>query len=225
MKTIILILILIFLTTAEDNSNYPRSIHAAVDSVLSSLDNQDKFLIKHTKHKKLGFFHFGLGTWIRNNFGLWGDNPTLLRECAAVKSTEQIHPDDASGIIIDSLWATLQKIDLKYQVPKSIIARSIFIHKDSLEEFTKLISYPELAWKSGTDSKYLVIIETDSINGIKNIDFNENENDMGFKHQTEEAIRNNWDEVKNILSLYSNRRIELELEFNTFGKKFEEYSK
>jgi hypothetical protein len=47
--------------------------------------------------------HFGLGLWIRNNFGLWGGNTTLIRDTGARDA------DDAGGVIIEALWNRLRE--------------------------------------------------------------------------------------------------------------------
>jgi len=54
-------------------------------------------------------YHFGLGMWIRNNWGLWGGS--RLSEWFNKKGIT--HPDDMSGIILDSFWKHLnnQPID------------------------------------------------------------------------------------------------------------------
>lgn len=61
-------------------------------------------------------FHFGLGRWIRNNFGLWQENKPLLADCTVYalqdpdlvawmkeNKTDQVHPDDASSMILKEL--------------------------------------------------------------------------------------------------------------------------
>jgi len=45
-------------------------------------------------------YHHGLGTWIRNNWGLWGGSQLAKY----FNSSGIYHPDDMSGIILDSFW-------------------------------------------------------------------------------------------------------------------------
>lgn len=61
--------------------------------------------------------HFGLGIWVRNNFGLWERNLPLLEECMKIRFAGRVampshvvlmHPDDASGIIIRAFWGRLR---------------------------------------------------------------------------------------------------------------------
>ena len=49
--------------------------------------------------------HFGLGLWMRNNWGLWGGSH--LAKWFNARGIE--HPDDMSGIILDSFWRYLNK--------------------------------------------------------------------------------------------------------------------
>ena len=55
-------------------------------------------------------FNLGLGTYIRNAFGLWNyKNIDLLKACRS----ENIHPDEASKIILEALWERLQNKFIK----------------------------------------------------------------------------------------------------------------
>ena len=45
-------------------------------------------------------YHFGLGMWIRNNFGLWGDSPLA----GWFNRLGVFHPDDMSSIILTSYY-------------------------------------------------------------------------------------------------------------------------
>jgi hypothetical protein len=59
-------------------------------------------------------YHFGLGMWIRNNWGLWGGS----RLSQYFNRLGIHHPDDMSGIILDSYWRKIhgKPIDLDGQV-------------------------------------------------------------------------------------------------------------
>jgi hypothetical protein len=46
---------------------------------------------------------FGLGQHIRNAFGLWEGNDTLLRACGTADA------DEASMVILEALWERLQQ--------------------------------------------------------------------------------------------------------------------
>ena len=49
-------------------------------------------------------FHMGMGTWIRNQFGLWHGNQKLFEACGG-------HPDSASMVIIDAAWRCLREME------------------------------------------------------------------------------------------------------------------
>jgi len=58
--------------------------------------------------------HHGFGTWIRNNFGLWRGNRSLLLDCERIEKPRShrirgmMHPDDASTTITRALWRSLR---------------------------------------------------------------------------------------------------------------------
>ncbi|MGZ4971307.1 MAG: DUF6794 domain-containing protein [Limisphaerales bacterium] len=51
--------------------------------------------------------HFGLGMAIRNAFGLHEQGSKLLTSCNNNELYNSVHPDAASGEIIDALWIKL----------------------------------------------------------------------------------------------------------------------
>src|SRR5262245_11148723 len=59
-------------------------------------------------------YHHGLGTWLRNNWGLWGGS----RLSEYFHQLGIRHPDDMSAIIFDSYWRKVhdKPIDLEGQV-------------------------------------------------------------------------------------------------------------
>lgn len=101
--------------------NRPATLDEAVNSLVAQLSAQDKAKLRSTAEGDLIQFHHGWGMGIRNGLGLWGENQPLLESCAAAANTRKsfgnaalilpnvpIHPDTASGIIIHSVWQTLQ---------------------------------------------------------------------------------------------------------------------
>lgn len=85
---------------------YPRTVEEAVDRLMVVLTAEQKAMIRQMQEVELNKLHHGLGTWIRNHFGLWQGNKTLL------KATGQHHPDGASHVIIKALWKRLQRWNL-----------------------------------------------------------------------------------------------------------------
>ena len=70
--------------------------------------------LKNGSEEDLSRYHFGLGMWIRNNWGVWGDSRLgdYFREMGIW------HPDDMSSIILVSYWRHLndRPIQLDEQV-------------------------------------------------------------------------------------------------------------
>jgi hypothetical protein len=90
----------------EHNGNHPawpRTIREAVDRLLAVLSEEDKAEIRAYQKPELIHHHFGLGAYIRNNFGLWQGNQALLVDCGAASA------DSASTIIFEALWVRLQE--------------------------------------------------------------------------------------------------------------------
>jgi hypothetical protein len=86
-------------------SQWPKTVDDAVDELLSQLTWDTKEYIRDTAEAHLlSRFHHGLGTSVRNRYGLWRGNSDLLQSCGS----PTMHPDDASEIIIKALWERLQ---------------------------------------------------------------------------------------------------------------------
>jgi hypothetical protein len=80
----------------------PATIAQAIDILDVLIEPKDKELIKAMKEDELIGLHFFLGLAIRNNFGLWQGNESLMRELVS------IYPDDASSVLIEAYWKHLQ---------------------------------------------------------------------------------------------------------------------
>jgi hypothetical protein len=80
----------------------PQTLEQAVDRLLDSLEPEVARQIAGTAREELIGYHFSLGQYIRNAFGLWGENAALLDACG----TEDA--DDAAGVIIEALWTRLR---------------------------------------------------------------------------------------------------------------------
>lgn len=65
--------------------------------------------MKSGTEKNMIKYHFGLGRWMRNNWGLWSQS--RLREY--FKKLGLAHPDDMSSVVLNSFWRHLNKKPLK----------------------------------------------------------------------------------------------------------------
>lgn len=52
--------------------------------------------------------HKGLGTFIRDKFGLWSGNTRLMKSCQAMSDRMELHEDSVLGVIIRALWEQLR---------------------------------------------------------------------------------------------------------------------
>lgn len=80
---------------------FPTTIDAAVRVLLDLVAAEELAKITQMSEGDLMHLHFGLGQWIRNNFGLWKGNQDLMQ------ATGALDPDDASSEIIKALWLQL----------------------------------------------------------------------------------------------------------------------
>lgn len=82
-------------------------------NIILKTENINEFKNK-TSNEVIGNYHFGLGLWMRNNWGLWGGSRlSLYFNKLGIK-----HPDDMSGIILTSYHRYLnnQDLDLNVQI-------------------------------------------------------------------------------------------------------------
>jgi len=93
----------------DENNNIPTTITEAVNILLSELTKEDKHRIKDSSEDGLINFHFGLGMTIRNIFSLWKKDSKLLEDCKKSSGDPSLHVDDASAMIIKTLWERLQE--------------------------------------------------------------------------------------------------------------------
>lgn len=84
---------------------WPKTKAEAVEILKGKMSEEDlKELAATPKDELGGKYHFGLGLYIRNGFGIWRGNKPLWDD---LTHGEPTHPDDLSGIIIDALWEDL----------------------------------------------------------------------------------------------------------------------
>jgi len=88
----------------------PATVGEAVEDLISVLPLHDKSILAQIDRIDLEVFRPFLGKFIRNRYGLWKGNKMLLASCRAVSGKEDIHPDDASILIMDELWKRLREI-------------------------------------------------------------------------------------------------------------------
>lgn len=92
----------------------PTTFDAAILCLDRYLPNDSKAALKRDGALSA---HFGLGLWIRNNWGLWRDGPLGQ----SMYKMGFRHPDDMSGAILDGFVARLraEKFDLAEKAVES----------------------------------------------------------------------------------------------------------
>ncbi|MBK1879623.1 lipocalin family protein [Pelagicoccus mobilis] len=106
----------------------PSTLKEATDLLISEMSEDDKTFVATRAQDDLIMFHMGWGMGIRNRFGLWAGNKKLLSSCGS----RWMHPDSASGVIINSVWKELRN-DLDPSYLKDIeeiqaLAKTIPVH-------------------------------------------------------------------------------------------------
>jgi hypothetical protein len=76
---------------------FPTTLSETVAILTAELPERERTVLAGTMDEDLVRFHHGLGTYIRNRFGLWGPNPALRAACKVS------HPDHASAVILRAL--------------------------------------------------------------------------------------------------------------------------
>jgi len=83
--------------------NPPKTVKDAVEMIITIWSPKALKDLASKSKADLWLCHFGIGLWIRNNFGLWEGNKALMRDAG---SNIQ---DDVSMIIIEALRKKLRE--------------------------------------------------------------------------------------------------------------------
>jgi len=82
----------------------PTSLEEAFAMLEAKLSKPDLDRMRAGTEEEMVRYHHGLGTWMRNTWGLWGGSPFAKR----LRSMGLRHPDDMSGAILDAFWSHLK---------------------------------------------------------------------------------------------------------------------
>lgn len=87
-----------------DGVYIPKNLNDAISELNKNFSDSLKIEIRKMSEDEFsGRFHMGSGLWMRNNWGLWGGS----RLSVYFNKLGIYHPDDMSGIILDSFYRTL----------------------------------------------------------------------------------------------------------------------
>lgn len=95
----------LLLDKSHDQMNWPKSFGEAVLKLKLQFTEKQLLEIQQLSKEEFDSKYLTVGYWIRNHFGLWRGNFTLLLDCD--KSNPE--PDHVSEVIIEKFWKYLQK--------------------------------------------------------------------------------------------------------------------
>ncbi len=89
--------------SAPNGIYIPKDIDDAHRELEKMLPEEVIAKMRKNAHEDMALYHFGLGMWMRNNWGLWKGS----RLSKYFNELGVHHPDDMSGIILDTFWCYL----------------------------------------------------------------------------------------------------------------------
>lgn len=91
------------MNTKPDPLSIPTDLTAAVMQLMALLDdaNQLESFKGKTPNECAGLYHHSLGTYIRNEWGLWASETPISKH---LESLGVFHGDDKSAAIFRALW-------------------------------------------------------------------------------------------------------------------------
>ena len=87
----------------------PNTVAQAVERLASEMSLKDKTTLANMAEVELSTLHATLGSYIRNNYGLWTGNDELMTSCRFASNNLSIDENAASSLIIRELWKQLRK--------------------------------------------------------------------------------------------------------------------
>ncbi len=107
---------------AQDDTVWPKTVDGAAQRLRDRLSPEDlQWIRTNPKDVVTSQLHLPYGTGVRNDFGLWGQNRTLLKSC----NTDDA--EECSGIIFSRLW------DKVRAETDPVLSKSLDCHFSSLE--------------------------------------------------------------------------------------------
>jgi hypothetical protein len=88
----------------KESTIMPQTVNSAVEMLISKIQLKDSVRIANMQESDLIYLHLTLGNYIRNTFGLLTGNETLMQNCKDILGKKKIQVDEASYVIIRSLW-------------------------------------------------------------------------------------------------------------------------
>lgn len=102
-------LLLLKIRWMRNPSQRPQTLDEAVNRLVAELSFRERTKIGNLAKEDLLTLYPAFIPHIRDDFGLWDDNTSLLASCRTVAKDPQLHQDEAGPLIVRSLWKKLQK--------------------------------------------------------------------------------------------------------------------
>jgi hypothetical protein len=120
MRATLAALFSIVLCASSTAADKPKTVDEAVQVLKTQwLQPKDRdWILRNTKEEVWSRLYTGVGTGVRNQFGLWGDNRPLRDSCGTTD------PERCSSAILNRLWESvranadpvlLQQLDCQFQ--------------------------------------------------------------------------------------------------------------
>jgi len=93
---------------SEELAVPPKTVHQAVDILMSKMALKDKVIIANMTHGELVDLNPNLGAYIKNIFRLRSGNDELMKSCKILTKNQNLNEDEACGVIIETLWKKLR---------------------------------------------------------------------------------------------------------------------
>ena len=116
----------------EQAVSIPEDLPACMAALDSMLGDKDKTWLR--EHDAIDA-HFGLGMWLRNNWGLWEEDSCPLPAYFRAHGIQ--HPDDMSGLIIDCYVQHLNGEEVDYERMLGEARRAEEEWRKTMEEWEK----------------------------------------------------------------------------------------
>lgn len=109
----------------------PRDLDDALVELDRILPSHEKLLMRLGSEEDMNRWHFGVGVWLRNNWGMWSGS----RMSRFFNGLGIVQADDMSGIIFTSYWRSLHGIHVALEKQVAFYKRYWEAHRppDDLE--------------------------------------------------------------------------------------------
>ena len=98
------------LRTADQlTKDMPTSVEDAADYIVGRLPLKDRAIIANMEAEDLAALHSSLGEYIRNNFGVRGENKPLIESCQSIIEKTKAQEEGPESVIIKEVWMRLNK--------------------------------------------------------------------------------------------------------------------